>query len=69
MMRKIFDNYEEYLFPYLKSPKLASAVEEGIARAGEAFSNILTIFESYLTGHQAFKDNQETHIMELNTKI
>ena len=37
MMRKIFENYAEYLFPYLKSAKIATAVEEGISRGGESF--------------------------------
>ena len=69
MMRKVFENYEEYLFPYLKSPKLATALEEGIARGGDAFGTILTVFECYLTGNPAFKENQEGHIMELNTKL
>ena len=51
MMRKVFKNYEQYLFPYLKSPKLATALEEGIARGGEQFENILDLFECYLTGN------------------
>ena len=70
MMRKVFDNYEQYLFPYLRSPKLATALEEGIARGGEAFGHILAVFECYLTGNQAFKEQTlEGHIMELNTKL
>ena len=55
MMRKVFDNYEEYLFPYLKSPKYATVVEDGIAKGGEAFKNFLHVFECYLTGKTAFK--------------
>ena len=75
MMPKVFDNYEEYLFPYLKSPKYATVLEDGIAKGrqgGAAFKNFLHVFECYLTGKTAFKDSsydRESHINELNTKL
>lgn len=54
-LAKIRENFELFMFPYLKSTSLAGVLQENLrAREQAAFEVNMYVFESFLSGERVF---------------